>query len=90
MKVHELKCRPPFFRALRRGEKTFEIRANDRDYHAGDVLHLREHSPSEGYTGAAMWFTATFLFDHLPGLRYGYVAMSVKRIRKPKKAEEKR
>lgn len=52
MTVHELKCHPDEFAAIRRGEKTFEYRANDRDFHAGDEILLREWLPGdEGYTG---------------------------------------
>lgn len=42
---HELKTLTEFFPPLIRGEKTFEIRVNDRDYKVGDVLHLREWIP---------------------------------------------
>lgn len=39
---HDLKCWPDPFAAIVRGEKTHEIRKNDRDYHVGDTLLLRE------------------------------------------------
>lgn len=52
MKVHELKTWPEFFDAVKRGEKTFEVRFNDRDYQVGDVLLLLEWDPASGrYTG---------------------------------------
>lgn len=44
-KVHVLKCWPQFFAKLASGEKTFEVRKNDRDYEVGDELHLREFTP---------------------------------------------
>jgi hypothetical protein len=42
MTVHELKSWPEFFSAIETGEKTFELRRNDRNYQVGDVLVLRE------------------------------------------------
>lgn len=40
MRVHELKTFDPYFDAVERGEKTFEVRYNDRDYQKGDILRL--------------------------------------------------
>jgi len=43
--IHELKIWPEFYHAVLSGEKTFELRKNDRDFHVGDVLHLKEFIP---------------------------------------------
>jgi hypothetical protein len=52
MVTHELKCWPEFFGALENGEKTAEIRYNDRRYEVGDILRLREWEPTtECYSG---------------------------------------
>jgi len=52
MTVHELRCWPEFFAPLLSGEKTAELRYNDRDYQVGDILLLREWEPKgEVYTG---------------------------------------
>lgn len=73
MKIHELKSWPEQFDAVRSGDKTHEIRANDRDFRAGDVLHLREWMPEgrgqltgavirEGaYTGNELLLRVTFI-----------------------------
>lgn len=42
---HLLKCWPEHFEAVWRGEKTHEIRRNDRDYKAGDLVTLAEWMP---------------------------------------------
>ena len=39
---HELKIKPEYYRAVEKGDKTFEVRFNDRNYHKYDILHLRE------------------------------------------------
>lgn len=42
MKVHDLKCIPPYFDDILAGRKPFEVRKNDRNYEVGDHLRLRE------------------------------------------------
>lgn len=49
-KVHELKTDPDVFAAVTRGDKTHEIRLNDRGFAVGDTLLLRE----TWYTGHQM------------------------------------
>lgn len=52
MAVHELKSWPELFLPVLRGEKTAELRYNDRNYQVGDILHLREWEPDkQDYTG---------------------------------------
>ena len=45
--VHELKCWPDYFRAIVRGDKTFEVRRDDRGFQKGDILHLVEYDPKK-------------------------------------------
>jgi Domain of unknown function (DUF3850) len=42
---HTLKTWPEFFGPINDGTKTFEIRANDRNFQVGDELRLREFKP---------------------------------------------
>lgn len=49
MKIHELKILPQYFDEIKRGDKTFELRKNDRDYKKGDILLLKEWNPDEEY-----------------------------------------
>jgi hypothetical protein len=42
---HELRCWPEFFCSLLSGEKTFEVRKDDRGFRVGDTLWLREYRP---------------------------------------------
>lgn len=63
-RVHELKTWPPYFGAVKRGEKTFEVRKNDRDYRVGDWLKLCEWLPAlECYTGEEHEAQITYLLD---------------------------
>lgn len=81
--VHELKCWPPFFAEIREGNKTFEVRQDDRNFRVGDLLHLREYRPhTQTYTGRECWVDVTYLLaGDWPGLAAGYVIMSIVRRR---------
>jgi uncharacterized protein DUF3850 len=84
--VHVLKSWPVLYQAIARGEKTFEVRYNDRQYQKGDIVLLREYDPSpdyEGdeqdrYTGSEMQFEIGFCL-HGPewGVDPAYVVFSL-------------
>lgn len=40
-RIHELKCWPQYFDAVVSGEKTFEVRRDDRGFQTGDVVELQ-------------------------------------------------
>ena len=44
--THHLKTWPAFFDAVERGDKTFEVRKNDRAFQAGDTLMLEFYDPA--------------------------------------------
>lgn len=48
MTEHHVKCDPPAFEATVMGEKVHEIRVDDRDYLAGDVIVLHEYDRETG------------------------------------------
>jgi len=50
MTIHDLKIDLKEHYSLRDGTKRFEIRKNDRNFQAGDILHLK----ATLYTGAEM------------------------------------
>lgn len=81
MKIHEVKCWPEFFGPLKRGEKTFEIRINDRDYQPGDELVECEWDPNKhDYTKSSqIRFTITYVM-HGPqfGLKQGWVILGLR------------
>lgn len=44
---HKLKTWPEHFDAVVSGQKTFEIRKNDRNFKEGDILILEKYDPEE-------------------------------------------
>jgi ASC-1-like (ASCH) protein len=52
MKTHYLKTWPPYFERIKNGQKTFEVRKNDRDFQVGDTAILNEFNPkTQEFTG---------------------------------------
>lgn len=80
MTTHELKSWPEFFQPIWDGIKRFEIRRNDRGYHVGDNLLLREWNPdTKDYTGRTIRARVVYITDggRLSMLYPGYVAMGI-------------
>ncbi len=46
--THTIKCWPAYFGAIRRKEKNFDVRRDDRGYQKGDTVILREWDPTLG------------------------------------------
>lgn len=68
-RVHALKCWPQYYRAVAAGEKTFELRQNDRDFRTGDHLILSAWDPMEQrYLGPRTTCQITYV---LPGGSFG-------------------
>lgn len=75
-KTHELKIYPKYFEAILDGKKTFEIRKNNRNFHVGDNIVLREFDNIK-YSGREIHATIKYMLDDtFIGLEEGYVAFS--------------
>lgn len=64
---HELKILPKYLNDIWSGEKTFELRKNDREFNIGDSLILRAFEEGE-YTGDCMEVDVTYILN---GGEYG-------------------
>jgi hypothetical protein len=85
--THELKCWPEYFKAVKSGNKTFEVRKFDRPFAVGDTLVLREYDPKiRNYTGQEEKRKISYLFDltYLPDgespIYGGYVVLGLRRV----------
>lgn len=78
MTHHILKTWPGPFSAVKRGIKTAEFRYNDRGFHAGDYLHLREWCPKHGYSGESLVVRVTHVVCETQfGIPEGYAMLSI-------------
>ena len=76
--IHELKILPEYFEPVIKGEKTFEIRVNDRNFKKGDYLALNEYYNGK-YTGrSCAVYVDYILSDANELLPKNVVAMSIK------------
>lgn len=76
---HDLRCWPEYFAAVRRGDKPFELRRDDRPYQVGDTLLLREYDPMRpGYTGDFERVRVTYCLRGGAWLAPGYLAMGIR------------
>lgn len=76
---HELKTWPEYYEAIIRGDKTFEVRSDDRGgYDVGDVLALHEWDRVRGYSGRTCEVTVTYVLrDPKFGVAPGFVVLGI-------------
>jgi hypothetical protein len=81
MTTHELKTAPPFFGDVMSGRKTFECRKDDRGFHTGDTLLLREFQNRE-YTGREFRCKVTYVLTGGQwGIAQNYCVMAIRPAR---------
>jgi hypothetical protein len=76
MKTHSLKTLNPYFAQVCVGEKTAELRLDDRGFEVGDTLRLQEWSEESDYTGTVCFVTVTDVCVYEPALKPGWVMLS--------------
>lgn len=78
--IHELKIFPEYFSAVISGEKTFEIRWDDRNFLVDDYIALNEFTKENGYTGRSALYRITYVAGrgHPPvAMPDGYVILGI-------------
>ncbi len=76
-KTHSVKILPEYFEAVLSGDKTFEIRYNDRDYVVGDVLCLQEFA-NDKYTGRETVREICYMLNDPKYCKEGYVVLGIR------------
>lgn len=77
MAIHRLKTLPEYYEAALSGEKTFELRKDDRGFRVGDVLRLMEWE-NDRYTGREMsWRVKYILRGPVYGLAEGWCILAL-------------
>lgn len=75
---HELKCNTEYFARVQSGQKTFEIRKNDRDYQVGDILVLQEFLSDKGeYPDWGSSLRAEIIYMTSFAQKEGYVVLGL-------------
>lgn len=74
---HYLKELPEYYKAVVSGDKTFEVRKNDRYYKVGDFLILQEFA-DEKYTGYSCRCSVTYILNNAEYCKDGYVILGIK------------
>ena len=79
MTVHFIKCASEYYDAVRRGDKTFEARVNDRDYRVGDKVIMREFPYTNSF--CVLCFEISYILDNQDFLRPGVVILGIRDLR---------
>ena len=77
---HHLKSLPHYFQALWVGDKTFEIRKNDRNFKERDEVSIEEWEPKNGYTERLIEGFIRYISDYEQ--KPGYVVFSIQETRR--------
>lgn len=74
--THHLKTVQPYYAACEIGEKTFELRKDDRNYAVGDILHLYEWDKNRE-TGRSHYKQVTYILRDAPYVPDGYACLAI-------------
>ncbi|OCG09714.1 DUF3850 domain-containing protein [Gilliamella apicola] len=79
MKCHYLKIDPEHLEQVMLGNKTAEVRFNDRDFQVGDLLFLRGYSDGE-YTDNQAIMKITHIVDDDKYMQPRFVMLSMQKF----------
>ncbi|MDD5703527.1 MAG: DUF3850 domain-containing protein, partial [Dehalococcoidales bacterium] len=79
IKIHTLKTWPEYFALIQAKRKLFDWRRNDRGFHSGDLLFLKEFQPeNQTYTGRTQMVRVDdVLDDPRIGIPEGYAILTI-------------
>lgn len=77
MKVHELKTVNPYFEKVWNGDKTFEVRKNDREFKEGDKVFLKEYdAENDSYSNRVVIGRILYILSDYPSIEKDHVVFS--------------
>lgn len=94
MKIHKLKIKEEYYKAIVDGNKTFELRKNDRDYQVGDLIQFTDDLFNQEKTTdkfmaekyypqpSETLFKITYILEGVPeyGLDTEYCILGIKQV----------
>jgi hypothetical protein len=75
--THLLKTWPPYFQEIIDGNKTFDIRKNDRNFKTGDLIVFEEFALGALYTGRKITKRIGYILEGQWGLPKGICCLSL-------------
>lgn len=76
--IHALKIEPNYYEDIKSGNKSFEVRKNDRDFRTGDYIVLNELSDTrDEYTGRSILMKITSIVNDERFCKEGYIIMGL-------------
>lgn len=83
IKIHELKTVNPYFEETWEGNKTFEVRQNDRYFKTRDLLILREYKgETQSYLTRYIIVQITYILNNPLYVKEGFVILATKILTK--------
>jgi len=83
MAIHKLKVWSEYMDDLINGNKSFEVRLNDRNFQVGDTLILMEfNKDKKEYLDRELKVKITYILDNsvFDAIKDGFVVMGIKRV----------
>ena len=82
MAAHNLKLKTEYVTEVMYGEKTFELRKNDRDFKVGDLIHFTDTEGKELICNEDNIFKITYILKDVPeyGLDKDYCIFGIKKL----------
>ena len=74
---HEIKCETQYFQEVEKGNKTFAVIKNDRDYKVYDQVVLIETVNGVPIGRESKQYTISYVTDFPDGIKEGYVVFSL-------------
>lgn len=75
---HELKCLPVYYNAIECGDKTFDVRRDDRGFQRGDTVVLQKYDRAVGYMGPELRFKISWILTGGQfGIEPGFVVLAL-------------
>lgn len=85
MKLHELKIKSKYHCDVKKGNKTFELRKDDRGYEVGDLINFKEIRGTQFISSKEVYRITYILRDCLEyGLADGYCILGIKKLEEGK------
>lgn len=78
--IHEIKIHEKYADRIITGEKTFEVRINDRDYQVGDLIRFRQVLTDHGSIPHAIThnvYAITYMLQSIAGIEPGYCVFGI-------------